>query len=121
MRIAIPVTGGRLSMHFGHCGEFTLVDVDPDKREVLKKRSVPAPSHQRGTLPWWLAEEGAEVIIAGGMGGRAQGLFKEKGVQVVVGIPEQGVDALVKSFLEGRLSQRPPVCDHSEKPCHDDG
>ena len=121
MRIAIPVAGGKLAMHFGHCDQFALIDIDPEKREVLEKRFVPAPPHQRGALPGWLAEQGAEVIIAGGMGGRAQGLFREKGVRVVAGTPEEGVDGLVRSFLEGHLSRGPAVCDHSEKPCKEDG
>jgi hypothetical protein len=36
-------------------------------------------------LPQWLAERGATVIIAAGMGQRAQGLFTEQGIKEVVG------------------------------------
>lgn len=28
MKIAIPMAGGQLCMHFGHCEQFALVDVD---------------------------------------------------------------------------------------------
>lgn len=112
MRIAIPVAQGRLSMHFGHCEEFALVDVDPEKKVVIKKEMVSAPEHQPGLLPKWLHEKGADVIIAGGMGGRAQGLFAENGIQVVVGSSEDDVDHIVISYLEGRLQTGPNVCDH---------
>ncbi|NLF18973.1 MAG: ATPase, partial [Lentisphaerae bacterium] len=29
MRLAIPIADGRLSLHFGHCESFALIDVDP--------------------------------------------------------------------------------------------
>ncbi|HUU43246.1 MAG TPA: iron-sulfur cluster carrier protein MrpORP, partial [Planctomycetota bacterium] len=75
MRIAIPMADGRLAMHFGHCQEFALVDVDVEKGSITGQTAEAAPDHQPGLLPKWLAERGAEVIIAGGMGRRAQDLF----------------------------------------------
>lgn len=111
MRIAIPVADGRLSMHFGQCEEFILVDVDPERKEVLKKEAVAAPEHQPGLLPQWLHEKGADVIIAGGMGRRAQGLFAENGIQVVVGSLEDDLDRIIANYLEGRLPTGPNVCD----------
>jgi ATP-binding protein involved in chromosome partitioning len=120
MKIAIPIVNGRLSMHFGHCEQFALVDVDPEEKKILSKQMVPSPQHQRGALPDWLSGQGADVVITGGMGGRAQGLFSEKGIQVVAGTPDGGVDELVMNYLEGRFSQGPDACDHSQKPCHDD-
>jgi len=112
MRIAIPVSEGKLSMHFGHCEEFVLVDVDPAKKSILGKESLAAPDHQPGLLPQWLHEKGAHVIIAGGMGRRAQGLFSEKGIQVVLGSLEDDVDEIVGKYLEGKLQIGPNVCDH---------
>jgi len=29
MKIAIPLAGGKLSAHFGHCQEFAIIDADP--------------------------------------------------------------------------------------------
>lgn len=34
MRIAIPVTGGRLAEHFGHCEQFALIDVAEEEKEI---------------------------------------------------------------------------------------
>jgi predicted Fe-Mo cluster-binding NifX family protein len=112
MRIAIPVADGKLSAHFGHCERFALLDVDPEKRAVLKKEEVPAPEHQPGLLPRWLAERGATVIIAGGIGGRAQGLFAEQGIRVVVGAPADAPEELVTAYLAGTLKTGDNVCDH---------
>jgi len=112
MRIAIPVASGRLSMHFGHCEAFALVDVDPQSKTVLKQESVPAPEHEPGLLPRWLAEQGAKLIIAGGMGQRAQGLFAERGITVVVGAPPETPETVVRAYLDGTLKTGGNVCDH---------
>jgi predicted Fe-Mo cluster-binding NifX family protein len=112
MRIAIPLAQGRLSMHFGHCEFVALVDVDPVQKTILKREDIDAPPHEPGLLPRWLAERGANVIIAGGMGHRARTLFAEKGVQVVVGAPADTPERIVGDFLAGTLPVGPNVCDH---------
>jgi ATP-binding protein involved in chromosome partitioning len=112
MRIAVPVANGRLSMHFGHCETFALVDVDPQSKTILKQETLAAPEHEPGLLPRWLAERGAQVIIAGGMGQRAQGLFAENRITVVVGAPAGDPGSLVRAFLDGTLQTGDNVCDH---------
>ena len=58
---------------------FTIYDIDPEKKEVLSESTAEAPPHEPGLLPRWLGEKGVHVIIAGGMGTRAQELFNETG------------------------------------------
>lgn len=112
MRIAIPVTGGVLSSHFGHCERFVLFDVSEDEKTVGKRHEITPPPHEPGTFPKWLHEQGATVIIAGGMGSRAQSLFRQNDIQVVVGANGETPDAIVRSFLEGRLETGANTCDH---------
>ena len=112
MRVAIPVVQGRLSPHFGHCEEFALIDVDMEKKEIIKTQTLPAPAHQPGLLPQWLHEQEATVIIAGGMGGRAQGLFAQNGIQVVIGAPSEEPEAIVRAFLDNSLQTGENICDH---------
>ncbi len=112
MRIAIPVVEGKLSMHFGHCQEFSLFDVDPESKTISDRKSLVPPAHAPGVLPKWLAEQGATVIIAGGMGGRAQGLFTESGIEVVVGAPSVPPEEIVQAYLDGTLQPGENVCDH---------
>ena len=112
MRIAIPIADGKLAMHFGHCERFALIDVDTTKRKILKREDVEAPPHQPGLLPPWLAERGANTIIAGGMGQRAQVLFSEQGIQVLVGAPSETPEKLVTKYLEGTLQGGENACDH---------
>jgi predicted Fe-Mo cluster-binding NifX family protein len=112
MRIAIPVANGKLAMHFGHCEQFALLDVDPENKAVLKTETIAAPPHEPGLLPRWLHERGADMIIAGGMGQRALGLFAENGIQVLVGAPSDSPEDLAVSYLKGTLSTGGNVCDH---------
>ena len=112
MKIAIPLAGGKLSMHFGHCERFALVEVNPTEKKILKREDIEAPPHEPGLLPKWLAERGANVIIAGGMGQRAQGLFVEWGIQVIVGAPADTPERLVGDYLAGTLQAGENACDH---------
>jgi len=112
MKIAIPVADGRLCMHFGHCEQFAIVDVDESSRAVTATRYLTPPPHEPGVLPRWLHEQGVTVILAGGMGQRAQSLFAESGVQVVVGAPPVAVDEVVSAYLAGTLQVGPNACDH---------
>ncbi len=112
MRIAIPLVGGTLSAHFGHCECFALIDVDPATNAITQREDADAPPHEPGLLPAWLAERGADVIIAGGMGQRAQGLFEQHGVHVVVGAPHGTPETLVSDYLTGTLNVGSNLCDH---------
>lgn len=112
MKIAIPLAGGKLTMHFGHCESFALVDVDPAEKKIVKREDIAAPAHQPGLLPPWLAERGVNMIIAGGMGQRAQALFAEQGIQVVVGAPAETPEKLIGDHLAGTLQAGENACDH---------
>jgi predicted Fe-Mo cluster-binding NifX family protein len=99
-------------MHFGHCEHFALVDINPDDKKIVKREDLPAPPHQPGLLPPWLAERGATTILAGGMGQRAQDLFAQQGIQVVTGAPAETPEKLVSEYLAGTLQVGENVCDH---------
>ncbi len=111
MKIALPVADGRLCMHFGHCEQFAVVEVDESKSVVSTTLTTPPP-HEPGVLPRWLAEQGANVIIAGGMGMRAQNLFAQHGIEVVVGAPAGNPQEIVAAYLAGDLEVGQNVCDH---------
>lgn len=112
MLIAVPVIDGKLSMHFGHCDEFAIVEVDEVKKIVVKTETRKAPAHEPGVLPKWLGEQGVNVVIAGGMGQRAQTLFQEAGVEVKIGVQGGTVEEIVMAFLEGQLETGANICDH---------
>ena len=112
MKYAVPVSGGVMCSHFGHCEQFALIDVDEKRKEIIKKELVTAPEHEPGLFPKWLAEKGVARVIAGGMGTRAQGLFQENGIQVIVGALEGDPEKAVLNHLSGSLATGGNVCDH---------
>ena len=112
MRIAIPVAQGRLSTHFGHSEQFAILETDEQDNDVVKKSIHQAPPHEPGLLPRWLRELGADVIIAGGMGQRAQQLFAQHGITVVVGAPADTPEQLASAYLSGTLQAGENICDH---------
>lgn len=112
MRIAIPVSEGQLDPHFGHCRYFALVDVEPADKVITETTMVEAPPHEPGALPAWLAEEGANLVLAGGMGSRAIQLFKAQGIEVIVGAPKLDPQSLVKAYFADEIGADANACDH---------
>ena len=112
MTIAIPLANGRLAQHFGHCERFALVDVDNSTRTIRGIALVDAPPHEPGRLPSWLQQRGVDTVIAGGMGQRAQQLFAQCGIRVIVGAPAETHDTLVSQYLNGTLEPGQNLCDH---------
>jgi predicted Fe-Mo cluster-binding NifX family protein len=112
MKIAIPTADGKLCLHFGHCQTFTLIEADRDSGRIQSVESHTPPPHEPGVLPRWLAEQGADVILAGGMGRRAQSLFAAESIEVVVGAPALAPEQLARDWLAGRLEVGGNVCDH---------
>ncbi|OPX28284.1 MAG: ATPase [Gemmatimonadaceae bacterium 4484_173] len=110
MRIAIPMVNGAISMHFGHCNSFAFVDVE--NNEITGINEMIPPPHEPGLFPAWVAQQGATLVIAGGMGSRAQSLFVQNGVQVVVGANGADTREVVRNYLDGSLETTGNTCDH---------
>ena len=110
MKIAIPLADGKLTAHFGHCKEFALIDVE--ENIIKKKEILVPPAHEPGVLPKWLHEQGANIIIAGGMGNKAQVLFNEQNIKVVTGAQPLEPEELINSYLNNALATGNNLCDH---------
>lgn len=112
MKIAVPVANGKLNLHFGHCVGFDIFDINEDGKTVAKKSAIESPPHEPGLLPRFLGEMGVTHILAGGMGSRAQDLFKERGITVCVGAECDTSDVVVSRYLDGTLVTGTNACDH---------
>jgi len=112
MRLAVPVTEGKVAAHFGHSSHFALFDVDEATKAIVKKEVIPSPGHQPGFLPTWLADEGVSVVIASGMGSRARALFNENRIEVVIGVLGDNPEKAILDYLKGELATGDNICDH---------
>lgn len=112
MRIAIPVTDGKLSAHFGHCEQFAIIDANPDTKKLTHTEMLTPHAHEPGALPKWLSGLCVDLIIAGGMGRRAQQLFTQNNIKVVIGASDQAPEQLAKAYLDDTLETGDNICDH---------
>ncbi|MFZ2447775.1 MAG: NifB/NifX family molybdenum-iron cluster-binding protein [Syntrophobacteraceae bacterium] len=109
--VAVPSThpGGLdspLGAHFGHCDLYTLVEVTDG--QVQNVRTLPNVPHQQGGCMApvnHLAQNGVQVLIAGGMGMRPLMGFNQVGIDVLFGGGVQTVGEAVDAFLKGNLQQ----------------
>jgi predicted Fe-Mo cluster-binding NifX family protein len=112
MKIAIPTAAGKLCAHFGHCEKFVIVSVEDTTKTITGKEDIIPPPHEPGLLPKWLNEKGVNVIIAGGMGMKAQQLFSQFSIQVVIGALPEHPQTVVLEWLKGTLVTGGNSCDH---------
>ena len=108
--LVFPVSGGKLSPHFGHCEQFAFIETENGKIKQTAMRTP--PGHEPGVLPNWLHEQGANVAIVGGMGERAQQLLREKGIEVIIGAPMDSPESLANQYLSNSLVAGANICDH---------
>jgi predicted Fe-Mo cluster-binding NifX family protein len=108
--IAIPTENGKLCTHFGHCEKFAIIKTE-NQTQISEEYLTP-PVHQPGVYPQFLAQNGVTVIIAGGMGQKAQQLFAQHQIEVCIGVNAESPSRLVEKYLTGQLQTGTNLCDH---------
>lgn len=104
---------GEMALHFGRCSHFVLTHIDADNR-VTATEVHPNPyaeDHEPGQIPRYIDSLGANVIIAGGMGGKAIEWFRQFGIEVVTG-KRSSVAETLEGYLAGTLTGT-KACDHA--------
>lgn len=107
---AIPTENGVLCAHFGHCQNFAVVKTDGQK--IVSTEYVTPPGHQPGVYPGFLAQQGVNVVISGGMGVMAQELFSQNNIEVCIGVGSEIPEKLVEKYLAEELQTGQNLCDH---------
>ncbi len=107
MRIAISTDKDTVSMHFGRCPSFTIIDIKDGK--IVNKKLIDNPGHQPGIIPQFLHQHGVQCIICGGMGNRAKTFFDEFGIQVLVGV-SGNIEDVIKNIQKGTLKGGESLC-----------
>jgi len=107
MKIAISTDEGTVSVHFGRCPSFTIIDLEGGK--VIKREEIPNPGHHPGFLPDFFQKRGIDCIVCGGMGKRAQNLFAQKGIETLLGVQGK-IDEVIDKLLKGELKEGESLC-----------
>jgi len=109
--VAIPSShpGGldaMLGAHFGHCDLYTLVTLED--KTIQSVDVIPCVPHQQGGCMapvQYLADNGTQALIAGGMGFRPLMGFNQVGIAVYFGGESRSVGEAVQAYLEERLPE----------------
>lgn len=120
MKIAISTDSDQVSAHFGRCRHYTIFEADG--KEVTGKTVIETPGHQPGMLPPFLKDKGVDVVIAGGMGPRAQNLFMQMEIKPIIGVTGR-VDDVIQAYLDGTLESGESLCTQGSEhhhECHHD-
>jgi len=93
-----------IAHHFGRCLFYVFVEIEG--KEVIGIQGEENPyyqSHIPNAVPKYIAEKDAQIIVAGGMGPRAVGLFEELHISPVVGVAGTVKDVLLR-IIDGEYS-----------------
>lgn len=124
MRIAISADDKNgldsvVSPHFGRCPFFILVDLDDHDVQAVQQVDNPYYGHhQPGQVPAFINSLDADVMLTGGMGGRAIMFFQQFGIEGVTGAYGT-VRQSVERYLGGGLKGAAP-CKESQEHGHDE-
>ena len=119
MRIAISADSDRglesvVSPHFGRCPYFVLVDLEG--REVKEVQNIANPfygNHRPGQVPGFIHQQGANVMLTGGMGSRAIAFFQQYGIEAVTGAYGT-IRTALEQYLSGELRGAAPCAESVE-------
>ncbi len=124
MRIAFATDdeGGldaQVSAHFRMAPFFTFVELDPDGEVVsVEVKGNPfAQIHGPGLVPGFVKDEGADVIVSGGMGVRAAERLRQWGMEPITGAQGRVLDVL-QALLAGHEFEE-SLCQPHERECKD--
>jgi len=122
MKIAIPTKDEKLCGHFGNCDSFTFAEINPETREIISvEQKIPEDGISCQSASW-ISEQGANIILAGGMGMRPMMIFAQNGVEVVSGCPELPIRELLNKFMDSTLVTGENTCSgghhDGEHHCH---
>ena len=119
MRIAISVEDNKdldstVAHHFGRCPFFALVDVEGTEIQAVKVIENPFyAAHQPGEVPGFISEQKADVMLSGGMGGRAIQFFQELKIKAATGAAGTLRSAL-ENYFDEKLSEAAPCAESVE-------
>ena len=114
MKIAVTYENGMVFGHFGHTEQFKVYDVEDGK--VVSSRICPTNGSGHGALAGFLAQQGVDCLICGGIGPGAQMALAQAGIRLYAGCTGSA-DERVDELLGGTLTYaESATCDH-----HHDG
>ncbi|MCR5774870.1 MAG: dinitrogenase iron-molybdenum cofactor biosynthesis protein [Lachnospiraceae bacterium] len=118
MKVAVTYENGEIFQHFGRTPQFKVYEIE--NGGIQSDRVVDTGDTGHGALVGFLQEEGAKVLICGGIGGGAISAMGGAGIKVYAGASGKADDA-VQAYLSGTLAENgEATCDHHDHEGHGD-
>ena len=112
MKIAVTYDSENIFQHFGHTAYFKLYEIADNA--IVSTQVLPTGGSGHGALANFLAAQGVQILICGGIGGGAQLALASAGIRLYGGV-RGNADAAVNALLAGELGYDPNVrCDHHD-------
>lgn len=112
MKIAVTYDSENIFQHFGHTAYFKLYEIADNA--IVSTQVLPTGGSGHGALADFLAAQGVQILICGGIGGGAQLALANAGIRLYGGV-RGNADAAVNALLAGELGYDPNVrCDHHD-------
>lgn len=100
-----------VSQHFGRCPYFAFVDMEGDEVQAVNVIDNPFyAGHAVGDVPHFIAAQNADLMLSGGMGGRAIQIFEQLDIGVATGANGTVRETLAR-YLNGELYEAAPCAD----------
>lgn len=112
MKIAVTYQSGLIFQHFGKTAAFKYYTAD-ENGSITAAEVIPTNGQGHGALADILKDNGAEVLICGGIGEGAQNALSACGIEIYAG-NTGSADAAAIAFFAGKLEQKAVQCDHHE-------
>ncbi len=92
-----------ISPHFGKCAYYLFANIKEGNVEDFYIISNPyKDNHEPGVVPKFIHKEGADIMVSGGMGPKAQGFFNQFGIKVITGLSGK-VDENIHKVMNNHL------------------
>ena len=125
MKVCVPTNGNRgideeVGQHFGMAPTYTVVDTNTNEVTIIDNTS----NHMGGSghPPELIKNAGADIVLVGGLGGRAIMMFNELGIKVYIGAKGTVKDTIQlwkDEKLEEVSDPNQSTCNHHA--CGDEG
>lgn len=117
MKIAVTFENEQIFQHFGHTEKFKFYEVKDN--EVVNTEVIDTNGQGHGALSGFLKDNGADVLICGGIGGGAQTALTTAGIKFFGGV-KGACDDAVDAYIKGELEFNPNVkCNNHGEHHHD--
>lgn len=124
MRVAIAAENNNgldspVSLHFGHAACFVLVDIEGGEIKSISTVANPfCGSHGCGPVGTFVAGQGAQAMLVGGMGRRAMQVLQSMGIEVVTSAAGSVRETLQQYLNEELRDATPCLEEGSHGGCH---